>query len=55
MEGDDPEGIGLILYATVLGITSMLNSGMIEPARLEGLVGTAVTQFLRGARPPEPR
>ncbi|MCX4571493.1 TetR/AcrR family transcriptional regulator [Streptomyces viridodiastaticus] len=55
LEGDDPEGIGLIIYATVLGITSMLNSGMIEPARLEGLVGTAVTQFLRGARPPEPR
>ncbi|WP_128382519.1 TetR/AcrR family transcriptional regulator [Streptomyces cavernae] len=55
LEGDDPEDIGLIIYATVLGITSMLNSGMIEPARLEGLVGTAVTQFLRGARPTEPR
>ncbi|WP_121712552.1 TetR/AcrR family transcriptional regulator [Streptomyces sp. E5N91] len=55
LEGDDPEEIGLIIYATVLGITSMLNSGMIEPARLEGLVGTAVTQFLRGARPAEPR
>lgn len=55
LEGDDPEEIGLILYATVLGITTMLNSGMIEPARLEGLVGTAVTQFLRGARPAEPR
>ncbi|MYT96207.1 MULTISPECIES: TetR/AcrR family transcriptional regulator [unclassified Streptomyces] len=54
LEGDDPEEIGLILYATVLGITTMLNSGMIEPARLEGLVGTAVTQFLRGARPAEP-
>ncbi|MDQ0405350.1 TetR/AcrR family transcriptional regulator [Streptomyces sp. NBC_01723] len=55
LEGDDPEEIGLILYATVLGITTMLNSGMIEPARLEGLVCTAVTQFLRGARPAEPR
>ncbi|MFI6345738.1 TetR/AcrR family transcriptional regulator [Streptomyces sp. NPDC050560] len=55
LEGDDPEETGLIIYATVLGITSMLNSGMIEPARLEGLVGTAVTQFLRGARPAEPR
>ncbi|MXG28833.1 TetR/AcrR family transcriptional regulator [Streptomyces sp. YIM 132580] len=55
LEGYDPEEIGLVLYATVLGITTMLNSGMIEPARLEGLVGTAVTQFLRGARPAEPR
>ncbi|WP_405184514.1 TetR/AcrR family transcriptional regulator [Streptomyces albidoflavus] len=55
LEGDDPAETGLVIYATVLGITSMLNSGMIEPARLEGLVGTAVTQFLRGARPAEPR
>ncbi|MFD4166946.1 TetR/AcrR family transcriptional regulator [Streptomyces sp. ZG43] len=55
LEGDDPEETGLVIYATVLGITSMLNSGMIEPARLEGLVSTAVTQFLRGARPAEPR
>ncbi|GAA3873409.1 TetR/AcrR family transcriptional regulator [Streptomyces sedi] len=55
LEGDDPEETGLVIYATVLGITSMLNSGMVEPARLEGLVGTAVTQFLRGARPAEPR
>ncbi|MFI0503157.1 hypothetical protein ACH3WN_09850 [Streptomyces albogriseolus] len=54
LEGDGPEEIGLTLYATVLGITTMLNSGMIESARLEGLVGTAVTQFLRGARPAEP-
>ncbi|MEU3392834.1 TetR/AcrR family transcriptional regulator [Streptomyces albidoflavus] len=55
LEGDDPEETGLVIYATVLGITSMLNSGMIEAARLEGLVSTAVTQFLRGARPAEPR
>lgn len=55
LEEGDPEDIGLIIYATVLGITSMLNSGMIEPGRLEQLVDTAVTQFLRGARPMEPR
>ncbi|MCK1795032.1 TetR/AcrR family transcriptional regulator [Streptomyces sp. XM4193] len=54
LEQGDPEAIGLVIYATVLGITSMYNSGMIEPGRLEGLVDTAVTQFLRGARPPEP-
>ncbi|MFF8671012.1 TetR/AcrR family transcriptional regulator [Streptomyces sp. NPDC015242] len=55
LEEGDPEDLGLIIYATVLGITSMLNSGMIEPGRLEQLVDTAVTQFLRGARPTEPR
>ncbi|PNV31638.1 TetR family transcriptional regulator [Streptomyces sp. DH-12] len=54
LEEGDPEEIGLVIYATVLGITSMLNSGMIGPGRLEGLVDTAVTQFLRGARPSEP-
>ncbi|MFB7762026.1 TetR/AcrR family transcriptional regulator [Streptomyces xiamenensis] len=55
LEEGDPEDIGLIIYATVLGITSMVNSGMIEPGRLEGLVDTAVTQFLKGARPTGPR
>jgi AcrR family transcriptional regulator len=55
LEEGDPEDIGLIIYATVLGITSMLNSGMIEPGRLEHLVDTAVTQFLQGARPTDPR
>ncbi|MGC5562725.1 TetR/AcrR family transcriptional regulator [Streptomyces sp. FR-108] len=57
LEGGDPEDVGLLIYATVLGITSMVNSGMVEPGRLEALVETAVTQFVRGARPAgaEPR
>ncbi|MEV0266813.1 TetR/AcrR family transcriptional regulator [Streptomyces sp. NPDC050617] len=55
LEGGDPEDVGLIIYATVLGITSMVNSGMIEPGRLEGLVDNAVSQFLRGACPAGPR
>lgn len=45
----DPEDIGLIIYAAVQGITSMVNDGIIDPERLDGLVDTAVTQFLRGA------
>ncbi|MFL9658249.1 TetR/AcrR family transcriptional regulator [Streptomyces sp. PB17] len=48
----DPEEVGIILYATVQGITTMVNSRMIEAERLDGLVDTAVAQFLRGARPP---
>ncbi|MCA1219101.1 TetR/AcrR family transcriptional regulator [Streptomyces sp. 8L] len=55
LEGGAPEDVGLIIYATLLGITSMVNSGMVEPGRLEGLVDTAVSQFLRGARPAGPR
>ncbi|MBP0459067.1 TetR/AcrR family transcriptional regulator [Streptomyces montanisoli] len=48
----DPEEIGIILYATVQGITTMVNNGMIDAARLDGLIDTAVALFLRGARPP---
>ncbi|MEV0093874.1 TetR/AcrR family transcriptional regulator [Streptomyces sp. NPDC050738] len=51
LQQGDPEEVGIILYATVQGITSMVNSGMIDATRLDGLVDTAVTQFLRGARP----
>jgi AcrR family transcriptional regulator len=55
LEKGNCEDVGLILYATALGITSMVNNGMIDADRLDGLAETAVTQFLRGARPPAPR
>ncbi|MEU7472088.1 TetR/AcrR family transcriptional regulator [Streptomyces sp. NPDC044984] len=51
LEQGDPEQVGLILYATVQGITAMVNSGAISTEQLDGLVDTAVSQFLRGARP----
>ncbi|MFC8424211.1 TetR/AcrR family transcriptional regulator [Streptomyces sp. NPDC057236] len=51
LEQGDPEQVGLILYATVQGITAMVNSGAIGEEQLDGLVDTAVSQFLRGARP----
>ncbi|GAA2265974.1 TetR family transcriptional regulator [Streptomyces ruber] len=47
----DCEDVGLILYATALGITAMVNSGLVGPERLDGLVQDAVSQFLRGAAP----
>jgi hypothetical protein len=55
LEKGNCEDVGLILYATALGITAMVNNGMIDAERLDGLAETAVTQFLRGARPPAPR
>lgn len=55
LEQGDPEEVGIILYATVQGITTMVNSGMIGAERLDGLVDTAVSQFLRGARPLGPQ
>ncbi|WP_067968223.1 TetR/AcrR family transcriptional regulator [Nocardiopsis trehalosi] len=54
LEHGDPERIGIILYATVQGITTLVNGGMIAAERLDGLIATAVEQFLRGARPPLP-
>ncbi|WP_328500826.1 WHG domain-containing protein [Streptomyces sp. NBC_00457] len=55
LEQGDPEEVGIILAATVQGITTMVNSGMIGVERLDGLVNTAVSQFLRGARPLGPQ
>ncbi|MCP3012463.1 TetR/AcrR family transcriptional regulator [Nocardiopsis dassonvillei] len=51
LEHGDPERIGIILYATVQGLATMVNGDMIDADRLDGLVETAVEQFLRGARP----
>ena len=51
LERGDPEKIGIILFATVQGIAAMVNGGMIDPQLLDGLVETAVSQFLRGASP----
>ncbi|WP_020494588.1 TetR/AcrR family transcriptional regulator [Sciscionella marina] len=51
LEPGDPERIGLVLYATVHGITTMINGDMIAGELLDELVETAVAQFLRGTRP----
>ncbi|WP_231972369.1 TetR/AcrR family transcriptional regulator [Nocardiopsis alborubida] len=51
LEPGDPERIGIILYATVQGIAMMVNGNMIDAERLDGLIETAVEQFLRGASP----
>lgn len=45
------EEIGIILYATVNGLTTLVNNGLIAADRLNGLVEIAVDQFLRGTAP----
>lgn len=47
----DPEQIGIVLFATMQGIATLLNGDMVRRELLDGLVDTAVDQFLRGARP----
>lgn len=48
VEAGDPESLGLILYATILGITTMINNGLVPANRLTELVEKAVAYFLRG-------
>ncbi len=47
----DPEQIGIVLFATMQGIATLINGDMVSQRLLDGLVDKAVEQFLRGARP----
>ena len=51
LQAGDPELIGIVLFATMQGIVSIINSQFVEPERLDEIVETAAEQFLRGARP----
>jgi AcrR family transcriptional regulator len=52
LRAGDPQRIGVVVFATVLGITTMINGGTLGAELLDPLVDAAVDQFLRGARPP---
>ncbi|NJQ15703.1 TetR/AcrR family transcriptional regulator [Streptomyces bohaiensis] len=47
----DPLRVGMVVFATVQGIASLINGGFVERAALDGLVADATDQFLRGAAP----
>lgn len=47
----DPERVGIVLFATMQGIATLINGDMVKPELLDGLVETAAEQFVRGARP----
>ncbi|MFD9077275.1 TetR/AcrR family transcriptional regulator [Streptomyces lasiicapitis] len=51
LQAGDPERIGIVLFATLQGIASLINGNFVKPELLDALVETAVEQFLRGARP----
>jgi len=51
LQAGPPEEIGLILYATINGITTLVNTGAVGAEQIDGLIEAAVTQFLRGAAP----
>lgn len=45
------EEIGIVLYATINGLATLVNTGLIDADRLEDLTDAAVVQFLRGNAP----
>ncbi|MFB7719047.1 TetR/AcrR family transcriptional regulator [Nocardia sp. NPDC056100] len=53
LEQGPPEAIGFVLFATMHGIASLINSGLVGPELLDGLAESAVEQFLRGNHPRE--
>src|SRR5699024_6915151 len=50
LAADTSSEVGIVLLATVQGIATLINGGMVEAARLDELVDAAVEQFLRGNR-----
>ncbi|APU15396.1 MULTISPECIES: TetR/AcrR family transcriptional regulator [Actinoalloteichus] len=51
LQTGNSERIGIVLFATLQGIASIINGNIVKPELLDGLVATAAEQFLRGARP----
>ena len=50
----DPEQVGIVLFATMQGIATLINGDMVKRELLDGLIEKAVEQFIRGARPEGP-
>ncbi|MFG2060061.1 TetR/AcrR family transcriptional regulator [Micromonospora sp. NPDC048871] len=47
----DPQQVGIVLFATLHGIATLTNGNLVPPDLVDGLVPTAVDQFIRGSRP----
>jgi AcrR family transcriptional regulator len=50
LEAGDPERVGLVLFATVQGIATLVTGGIVATEQLDELLGDAVERFLRGTR-----
>jgi AcrR family transcriptional regulator len=47
----DPEQVGMVAFATLQGLASLANSGMLEGAALGDLLDAAVERLVLGLRP----
>jgi hypothetical protein len=50
LEPGDPQRVGIVLFATLQGIATLINGSLVAPELLDGIVETAVDQFMRGSR-----
>ncbi|GIJ44643.1 TetR family transcriptional regulator [Virgisporangium aliadipatigenens] len=50
LEAGDPQRVGIVLFATLQGIATLINGSLVAPELLDGIVETAVDQFMRGSR-----
>jgi AcrR family transcriptional regulator len=50
LEPGDPQRVGIVLFATLQGIATLINGNLVVPELLDGIVETAVDQFIRGSR-----
>jgi AcrR family transcriptional regulator len=50
LEPGDPQRVGIVLFATLQGIATLINRSLVAPELLDGIVQTAVGQFMRGSR-----
>ncbi|MFI7617907.1 TetR/AcrR family transcriptional regulator [Nonomuraea terrae] len=50
LEPGDPQRVGVVLFATLQGIATLMNGKLVAPELLDGIVETAVEQFIRGSR-----
>ncbi|WBB81255.1 TetR/AcrR family transcriptional regulator [Micromonospora sp. WMMD882] len=50
LEPGDSQRAGIVLFATLQGIATLVNGNLVPPDMLDGIVTTAVDQFMRGSR-----
>jgi AcrR family transcriptional regulator len=50
IETGPPERVGLVLFATLQGIATLVAGGIVSVELLDGLVADAIANFLRGSR-----
>jgi AcrR family transcriptional regulator len=49
--GGDPERVAVPIFASLQGLTAMVNGGMLDAAHLDEAVTLAIEQLLHGLRP----